>query len=61
MPCPSTRSRGRLRKKDGPSRIGSQVIAFLVYGTYVRPVTRLPSTNGRRRTTSATHDLFQSD
>lgn len=51
----------RLRKKDGPSRIGSQVVAFLVYDTYVRPVSGLPSAKGRWRTNSATHDLFPSD
>jgi hypothetical protein len=54
----------RLRAKEGPSsrsRIGSPVIAFLVYDTYVRPVTRLPSPNSRWKTTSAEYDLFQSD
>lgn len=51
----------RLRKKDSPSRIGSPVIAFLIYDTYVRPVTRLPSPNGRWKTTAAEYDLFQSD
>ncbi|MFG3142433.1 hypothetical protein ACGFZA_40280 [Streptomyces sp. NPDC048211] len=51
----------RLRKKDSPSRVGRQVVAFLVYDTYVRPVSGLPSANGRWQTTSANHDLFQSD
>ncbi|MBP5942725.1 hypothetical protein [Streptomyces acidiscabies] len=54
----------RLRAKEGPSshsRVGSPVIAFLVYDSYVRPVTSLPSPNGRWTTTSARYDLFQSD
>ncbi|MFD9794730.1 hypothetical protein ACFWXK_27720 [Streptomyces sp. NPDC059070] len=54
----------RLRAKEGPSshsRIGSPVIAFLVYDTYVRPVTHLPSSKSRWKTTSAEYDLFQSD
>jgi hypothetical protein len=51
----------RLRKKGDPSRIGSPIIAFLIYDTYVRPVTRLPSPNSRWKTTSAQHNVFQSD
>jgi hypothetical protein len=54
----------RLRAKEGPSSrssVGSPVIAFLVYDTYIRPVTRLPSANGRWRANTETHHLFQSD
>ncbi|WP_221360230.1 hypothetical protein [Streptomyces beigongshangae] len=51
----------RLRQKEGPSKFGHRVVAFLVYDTYVRPVSALPSTKGRWRTNAGTHHLFQSD
>ncbi|MEW2515812.1 hypothetical protein [Streptomyces sp. NPDC046870] len=50
----------RLRKKDGP-KFGHQVVAFLVYDGYVRPVSALPSANRRWRTNTETHHLFQAD
>ncbi|MFJ6000324.1 hypothetical protein [Streptomyces sp. NPDC092370] len=51
----------KLRKKDGPNKFGHQVVAFLVYDKYVRPVSSLPAANGRWRTNAETHHLFQSD
>ncbi|MFF1725321.1 hypothetical protein [Streptomyces sviceus] len=50
----------KLRKKDGPN-FGHPVVAFLVYDTYVRPVSSLPSAKGRWRANAETHHLFQSD
>ncbi|MER5853352.1 hypothetical protein ABT126_42175 [Streptomyces sp. NPDC002012] len=50
----------KLRQKNGPSSFGHEVVAFLVYDTYVRPVSNLPSA-GRWRTSAQTHHLFQSD
>ncbi|MEN1891161.1 hypothetical protein [Streptomyces mirabilis] len=50
----------RLRKKNDVSNIGHDVLVFLVYDTYVRPVTGLPAPN-KSRISSATHHLFRSD
>ncbi|MFC8273808.1 hypothetical protein ACFUJR_15045 [Streptomyces sp. NPDC057271] len=50
----------RLRKKDGIPG-GHQVVAFLVYDGFVRPVSSLPSANRGWPISAATHQLYEKD
>ncbi|MFB8443597.1 hypothetical protein ACFC7A_31585 [Streptomyces niveus] len=50
----------KLGKRGGPTSIGEEIVAFLVYDTYVRPVFRLPPP-GRWQVNSVTHHLYETD